>query len=108
MDAYGSRCAFSGCATEEVLDAAHIVPYQGVDTNHVQNGILLRTDLHTLFDLGLIGVDPDTMLIIVSAQLRGSQYVRLAGAKVRYPAKLLQRPSRAALRQHGTKAGLVA
>jgi 5-methylcytosine-specific restriction protein A len=40
----------------EGVEAAHIVPFQGVKTNNITNGILLRSDFHILFDLGLIGI----------------------------------------------------
>jgi putative restriction endonuclease len=59
--AYKGRCAVSGCDAIEVLEAAHIMPYLGQDTNHPSNGILLRADIHTLFDLGLLSIDTDTM-----------------------------------------------
>lgn len=57
MDAYERRCAVTGCAIDDVLEAAHISPYLGEHTNHVTNGLLLRADIHTLFDRGLIKVD---------------------------------------------------
>jgi HNH endonuclease len=69
LQIYGSSCAFSNCVVSHVLDAAHIVPYRGVHTNHPQNGLLLRTDLHTLFDLGLLAVDTQDMTIIVAPSL---------------------------------------
>ena len=50
LKAYDRRCAFTGCAVEALLEAAHIVPYRGSDTNHIANGLLLRADLHTLFE----------------------------------------------------------
>jgi hypothetical protein len=59
MAAYERRCAITGCIVEDVLEAAHISPYRGEHTNHVTNGMLLRADIHTLFDLGLIRVDSD-------------------------------------------------
>lgn len=52
--AYEGRCAITGCDAIEALEAAHIVPYLGTETNHVQNGLLLRADIHTLFDLGCL------------------------------------------------------
>src|SRR5262249_1774663 len=58
LAAYEGRCAFSGCAVEAVLEAAHIVPYMGPETNHPGNGLLLRADLHTLFDLQLVVACP--------------------------------------------------
>jgi hypothetical protein len=58
MTAY-RRCAVTGCTIEQVLEAAHISPYRGDHTNHVTNGLLLRADVHTLFDLGLLKVHPN-------------------------------------------------
>jgi hypothetical protein len=46
--AYGGRCAISGCPVTPLLEAAHITPYLGPDTNSITNGLLLRADLHTL------------------------------------------------------------
>jgi len=48
-----------------VLEAAHIKPYRGKTDSHLENGLLLRADLHTLFDLNLIGVEPDTLTVRV-------------------------------------------
>ncbi|MEG8052564.1 HNH endonuclease signature motif containing protein [Sphingomonas aerolata] len=59
MDAYERRCAVTGCTIDDVLEAAHISPYLGEHTNHVTNGLLLRADIHTLFDRGLIKVGSD-------------------------------------------------
>ena len=59
LDAYERRCAVTGCPIDDVLEAAHISPYLGEHTNHVTNGLLLRADIHTLFDRGLIKVDGD-------------------------------------------------
>ncbi|MBB5371960.1 HNH endonuclease [Acidocella aromatica] len=63
MIAYESRCAITGCTIPEVLEAAHISPYMGDKTNHVTNGLLLRADIHTLFDCGLIEVSRDYKII---------------------------------------------
>ena len=51
LAAYNSRCAITGCDIEPALEAAHIIPYKGTETNCPQNGLLLRADIHTLFDL---------------------------------------------------------
>jgi putative restriction endonuclease len=58
MDAYGRRCAITGEHTEIVLDAAHIQPYLGPRSNHVQNGLLLTKEFHALFDAGYVTVTP--------------------------------------------------
>jgi hypothetical protein len=107
LRAYGAKCAFSGCAIESILDAAHIVPYQGIETNHLQNGLLLRTDLHTLFDLGLLGVDVASMAILVAPSLASSEYAPLAGRIFVGPLDPNCMPSKTALEQHRLKAGLV-
>lgn len=57
-DAYKRRCAFSGSPVLHVLDAAHIRPYGDEGPHDVRNGILLRQDVHTLFDRGYITVTP--------------------------------------------------
>jgi hypothetical protein len=59
MVAYENRCAITGCEIPQVLEAAHIMPYLGEHTNHVTNGLLLRADIHTMFDLGLFKIDRD-------------------------------------------------
>ncbi len=69
LDAYGRRCSITGERTEPVLDAAHIQPYLGPDSNHVQNGLLLTKEFHTLFDLGYVGVTPEYE-VRISARLR--------------------------------------
>lgn len=58
-DAYDKRCAITGERTLPVLQAAHIRPVTREGTHSIQNGLLLRSDLHILFDQGLITVDPN-------------------------------------------------
>ncbi len=83
LTAYGQRCAITGCGIEDVLEAAHIHPYSGKLTNHVSNGLLLRADIHTLFDCWLIAVDPTSRTVVVADALDGSSYAKLAGRKLR-------------------------
>jgi 5-methylcytosine-specific restriction protein A len=78
MKAYEGRCAITGCAVEGVLEAAHIFPYLDGQTSDVSNGLLLRADLHTLFDLHLISADPTSMRIEVGPELAGSEYEALS------------------------------
>jgi putative restriction endonuclease len=59
LEAYGRRCAITGERTEVVLQAAHIQPYRGPRSNHVQNGISLTAEFHALFDNGLVTITPD-------------------------------------------------
>ena len=94
MEAYGGRCAITGCAVEAVLEAAHITPYLGPLANHVSNGLLLRADLHTLFDCGLLAIDPLTRTVVIANALKSSSYVKIAGRKVRQPKDEAKAPSR--------------
>ncbi|MBP2190486.1 HNH endonuclease signature motif containing protein [Nocardia goodfellowii] len=59
MAKYQERCAFSGDLHPSVLDACHLYSYAKVGQHHDHGGILLRRDLHTLFDSGDLAVDPD-------------------------------------------------
>lgn len=106
LAAYNSRCAITGCEVEAVLDAAHIVPYMGPETNHPGNGLLLRTDLHTLFDLKLVAVDVATMSLLVSPILANTCYEEYRGWILRVPDDLESQPSQKALEQHRLESGL--
>ncbi len=60
MVRYEHRCVVTGCTVIAVLEAAHIRPYRRPEDNDVKNGLLLRADIHTLFDLNLLGIEPGT------------------------------------------------
>lgn len=100
LEAYERRCALTGCPVEEVLEAAHICRYMGAQTNVVRNGLLLRADLHTLYDRALIAIDPASHELIVAPALRGSEYASIAGRTLRLPKDPMQRPSPDALHAH--------
>jgi len=68
-DAYGRRCAVTGEKTLPVLEAAHIKPYSEGGEHSLNNGVLLRSDFHTLFDRGYITVTPE-MCMEVSKRLK--------------------------------------
>jgi len=97
LQAYDKRCAVSECNVIEVLEAAHIVPYLGPGTDHVTNALLLRADIHTLFDLGLVVIDPRDCHIMMSSRLKGTEYSKYVGRKIRLPIDLACRPNRQAL-----------
>jgi putative restriction endonuclease len=100
LTAYDGRCAISGCDAEAAIEAAHIIPYQGAQTNHITNGLPLRADLHTLFDLYLLSIQPDTYEIIVAPELIKTCYQELIGQKLTLPKDSFALPSRDALRKH--------
>lgn len=100
LDAYGRKCAITGCSIVDVLEAAHITPYLGPDTNHAANGLLLRADLHTLLDCGLLAIDPATHSVMLSPGVRESpDYEGLNGQRLREPSPISAAPSRKALEQ---------
>jgi putative restriction endonuclease len=108
LDAYRGRCAITGEHTEPVLDAAHIQPYCGPRSNHVQNGLMLTKEFHALFDRGYVTVSPE-YVIRVSARLRsewknGHRYLPYDGKPlVQLPDRKGDWPSREALRWHNSR-----
>lgn len=106
MATYNGKCAVTGCGIEDLLEAAHIVAYKGQQTDHIQNGLLLRADIHTLFDCGLIAIDPARMTIIISSRLSHSSYRKLAQKNIRLPKIAAERPSIDALAIHRRSTGL--
>lgn len=104
-DAYGRRCAMSGEKTLPVLEAAHIKPFSETGPTRVENGILIRSDLHKLFDRGYITVTPEHR-IEVSRRLKddydnGRDYYPLHGRVLaRLPRDLADHPRREFLAWH--------
>jgi putative restriction endonuclease len=100
LQAYSGRCAVTNCDVTEILDAAHILPHTGSASNCVQNGILLRTDIHTLFDLGLLTIQPDTFEVRLHPELaRSDQYVAFDCTRLSLPGLLTDHPSSALLQR---------
>jgi putative restriction endonuclease len=100
LSAYGNICAVTGCDAVEVLEAAHIIPYRGDHSNRVDNGLLLRADIHTLFDLGQLWIDPDTATVQLKTALRASAYGALHGTQLRLPSDSSHHPKREHLLDH--------
>lgn len=86
------------------LEAAHIRPYGDGGTHDVRNGLLLRRDIHSLFDAGYVTVTPD-LSFEVSRRIReefenGKHYYALHGQKIFAPDDRLKHPDVEALRWH--------
>jgi hypothetical protein len=71
---YEERCMISGCRLFRIVDAAHIGPYRRQADHHETNGILLRKDLHGLFDLNLLGIDPETLAVSYHPDVEADGY----------------------------------
>jgi putative restriction endonuclease len=98
--AYNGTCSITGTAIEGVLEAAHITPYNGGKSNIIQNGILLRADIHTLWDLGLIAVNEQTYTVILDDSLVGSVYEELSGLTITLPTNKKEWPSKKCIAHH--------
>ena len=103
-DVYQRRCAVTGERTLPVLEAAHIQPYAAGGRHSVRNGLLLRSDLHTLFDRGYLTVTPEAHLE-VSRRIReefenGREYYALHGRELRLPPRSESQPAPDLLRWH--------
>ncbi len=91
--AYEGHCAVTGFDTNEVLQAAHILDYRGTQSNIVENGILLRSDIHLLFDSYLLGINPASMSLEASPRISDGQYADLDGKKLFLPKEKALRPN---------------
>lgn len=103
LSTYQKTCAITGSKVAQVLDAAHIQPYAYKKMDKVNNGLLLRTDIHRLFDHGLIGVNENSMEAILSPKLIGSEYEEYEGIKLSLPTRARLHPSSALLAKHREK-----
>jgi putative restriction endonuclease len=106
-DAYGRACAVSLGKVLPALDAAHIKPYSLGGPHEISNGILLRRDIHSVFDAGYVTIGED-FRFVVSDRVRsdfnnGEEYRRLHGQRLHLPANPIHWPDREALRWHNLK-----
>ena len=104
LTSYGRRCAVTGNHIRPTLEAAHIRPISREGKNTVPNGLLLRSDVHTLFDLGYLGLDQQYQLQ-VSPRLQsewgnGQEFYDRAGSEIHIPKSRADRPSREAVEWH--------
>lgn len=74
-------CAITGTSELSVLEAAHIIPYaeRFADRDKPENGILLRRDIHKLFDAHLISINPETKEVEISSTIECQSYLPLRG-----------------------------
>ncbi|HLO87713.1 MAG TPA: HNH endonuclease signature motif containing protein [Nostocaceae cyanobacterium] len=96
---YGNQCMITGCNLIEVVEAAHISPYRAEEDNHPENGLLLRADLHTLFDLDLIGINPESLQVNMHPRVLAAGYEALNNQSLLC---VNERPSKIALESRWT------
>lgn len=106
-DAYTRRCTITGEKTLPVLEAAHIKPYALAGPNLISNGLLLRSDLHKLFDTGYITITKD-FKIEISKKIReefnnGKEYYKYHGSDLLYlPKKDIDKPNSSFIEWHNS------
>lgn len=99
LASYGQRCAITESRVISLLEAAHITPHAEGSDYRVSNGILLRADIHTLFDLHLLAIDPK-MRVHLAQEVKNSEYGRYDGKHIeRLPSIPSEQPSPTALQQ---------
>ena len=106
-DIYDRRCAVTRERTLPALDAAHIRPFSDGGLHEARNGLLLRRDIHGLFDSGYVTVTPD-LHFEVSGQVReefenGRDYYAMHGKQIVVPDKVEERPDAQVLTWHNER-----
>jgi hypothetical protein len=81
LDAFHGTCCVTGSKVEALLEAAHIIPHSTETNYSVFNGLLLRTDIHTLFDLGLLCIT-ESGVVKIDSSLKNSEYFQHDGDRV--------------------------
>lgn len=93
LELYNCKCAITGYAPTEVLEAAHIISHAISGVNHSDNGLLLRADIHSLFDSNLLRINPENWEVVIDSSLKTTPYWKLNGQQLRkridgsYPSK---------------------
>ncbi|WP_051819090.1 HNH endonuclease [Streptomyces sp. NRRL S-1813] len=82
---YGLICAVTGSAPAEVLEAAHLRPFATTERHRVEEGLLLRADVHRLFDSGLLTISPGLLVRVAPSLLGYSAYSALEGNSLHVP-----------------------
>lgn len=105
LEVHGNQCCISGADAVQALEAAHIIPFSRRGSDSPNNGLLLRSDLHRLFDAGALAVD-DQYCVVLADHLKPTSYREFEGKRLRLPRQRSERPSVEALRVHRLAAGL--
>lgn len=82
LERYGGECCVSGCRIDTLLEAAHIIPYRGDQSDDATNGLLLRVDLHRLFDAHLVTINPATLQFEVALSVEDAAYQAFHGKRM--------------------------
>jgi hypothetical protein len=84
LSQYGACCAVSGPAPEQALEAAHLYSFAGLAVHHEHGGLMMRRDIHSLFDRGDICINPVDLTIDLRPAISAYEsYEALHGAPLR-------------------------
>lgn len=99
IERFGENCAISGIQPAQVLEAAHINSFAETGQHHINGGLLLRRDIHSLFDAHLVTINPSSWTVEIAPRLNiYPTYKTLHGAELQLPAKA--RPDIQLVKQH--------
>lgn len=101
LKVYNNKCCISGESIPELLEAAHIQPYKSINSNHIQNGLILRVDLHRLYDNDLIYID-EKFIIHISSLLSTTDYQKYHLKNISLPDNICNYPAAEALRSRNS------
>ena len=93
LELYSEKCVITACPIKDVLEAAHILRHSISGINHSSNGLLLRSDIHSLFDSNKIKINPNDYTVEVDDSLKNSNYWQYNGKRINpsingeYPSK---------------------
>jgi hypothetical protein len=85
MNLYEKKCVITGTSQKQVLEAAHIINHSKNGLNSNENGLLLRADIHKLFDQGLLQIHPDKLTVHLDKSLLNGEYGRYNDRRINMP-----------------------
>ncbi|MER6143092.1 HNH endonuclease [Streptomyces sparsogenes] len=83
---YGLICAVTGPSPAEALEAAHLRPFAATERHRVEEGLLLRADIHRVLDSGLLAISPELVVCVAPSVLGYTAYSALNGTPLHLPA----------------------
>ena len=100
LSADKNQCCVTGFDLIDALEANHIFPYRGPDTNHIQNGIPLRVDIHKLWTKGLLGINNKYQIVLNDTARNSESYKKYHGMHIKLPTNPKYHPDKEALQHH--------
>jgi predicted restriction endonuclease len=97
LSAYSNKCCISESDLIESIEANHIEPYRGQQSNNVQNGIPLRADIHRLWTQGLLGINNDYKVVLHDKAKNSETYNSFDGIRIKLPINPNYHPNKRAL-----------